>query len=104
MRKRDVILSGIKSRIRKTTHKYGIEIPTIIDHGHRIDKENGKKFWIDANATAIQNIGVAFKVLPEGYIPSVGWPRVTRHLIWNVKMYFTHKARWVLDGQKNPTP
>ena len=38
MRKRDVILSAIKSRIRKTTHKYGIWIPRSIEHGHRLDK------------------------------------------------------------------
>ena len=27
LRKRDIIISAIKARIRKTTHKYGIEIP-----------------------------------------------------------------------------
>ena len=66
MWKRGVIISALKSRIRKTTHKYGIEIPTSIEHGHRLDKENGNNFWIDANATKIHNVGVAFEVLPEG--------------------------------------
>jgi len=47
LRKRDVILSAIKSRVRKTTHKYGI-------------------------------------------------------LVWDIKMDFTRKARWVLDGHKTP--
>ena len=27
MQKRDVIVSAVKSQIRRTTHKYGIEIP-----------------------------------------------------------------------------
>ncbi len=27
MQKRDVIVSAVKSRVRKTTHKYGIEMP-----------------------------------------------------------------------------
>ena len=44
MQKRYVIVSAIKSRIRKPTHNYGIEIPTSIEHGHRIDKENGNNF------------------------------------------------------------
>jgi hypothetical protein len=29
---------------------------------------------------------------------------VTGHLVWDVKMDFTRKARWVLDGHKTPTP
>ena len=29
---------------------------------------------------------------------------VTGHLIWDVKMDFTRKSRWVLDGHKTPTP
>ena len=33
MRKRDVILSALKSQIRKTTHKYGTDIPTSIMAG-----------------------------------------------------------------------
>ena len=44
MRERGVILSALKSRILKTTHKYRIEIPTSIKHGHRLYKENGNNF------------------------------------------------------------
>ena len=51
---------------RKTTHKYGIEIPAIIEHGHIIDTENGNNFWRGTNATKMHNVGVAFEVLPEG--------------------------------------
>jgi hypothetical protein len=29
---------------------------------------------------------------------------VTGHLVWDVKMDFTRKARWVLDGHKTPNP
>ncbi len=41
LRKRDTIISAIKSRIRKTTHKYGIEIPTSVEHAHKIDQKSG---------------------------------------------------------------
>ena len=91
MRKRDVILSAIKSRIRKNTHKYGIEIPTSIEHGHRLDNENGNNFWRNANATKMHNVRVAFEVLPEGQNTPVGWSKLTVHLIWDVKMDFTCK-------------
>ena len=103
MRKRYVIISAIKSRIHKTTFKYGIWIPTSIEHGHRLDKENGNNFWRDTNATKMQNVGMAFEFLQEGQNPPVGWSNVTGHLIWDVKMEFTRKTIWVLDGH-NPPP
>ncbi len=104
MRKRDVILAAIKSRIRKTTHKYGIEIPTSIAHSNEIDTANGNTFWRDALAKEMLNIGIAFEILPDGKMCPVGWHKVTGHLVWDVKMDFTRKARWVLDGHKTPDP
>jgi hypothetical protein len=48
LQKRDIILSKIKARIRKTTHKYGIEKPTSMEHAFAIDKKNGNTLWGDA--------------------------------------------------------
>ena len=104
VRKRDVILSAIKWRIRKTTHKYGIEIPTSIKHGHRLVKENGNNLWRETNATKMHNVRVAFEVLPEGQKPPIGWSNVNGHFIWDLKTDFTRKERLVLDGHKNPNP
>ena len=44
LRKRDIILSAVKSRIRKTTHTYGTEIPTNVEHAHRTDAKNKNHF------------------------------------------------------------
>ena len=48
MRKRDIILSAVKSCLQKTTHKFGIEIPTSIAYAEQIDTKNGNHFWRDA--------------------------------------------------------
>ena len=32
LRKRDVILAAVKSLIRRTTHKYGVELPRDVEH------------------------------------------------------------------------
>jgi hypothetical protein len=40
LRKRDIILSKFNARIRKTTHKHGIEIPTSIENSVEIDRTN----------------------------------------------------------------
>ena len=104
MRKRDIILSVVKSRLRKTTHKYGIKIPTSIADAERIDKENGNHFWRDAIQLEMQNNGVAFEILEINRKAPPGWRAVTGHLVFDVKMDFTRKARWVLDGHKTPNP
>ena len=33
-----------------------------------------------------------------------GWRLVTGHIVFDVKMDFSRKARWVLDGHKTPSP
>ena len=104
LRKRDVILASVKARIRKTTHKYGIEIPTSLPHAYKIDAENRNTLWRDAIRKEITNIGIAFEILEEDMKTPVGWNMVTGHIIFDVKMDFTRKARWVLDGHKTPDP
>jgi hypothetical protein len=104
LRKRDIILSKVKARIRKTTHKYGIEIPTSVTHAMEIDDKNKNTFWRDALAKEMTEVGIAFEVLEDGQLAPIGWKKVTGHLVWDVKMDFTRKARWVLDGHKTPNP
>jgi hypothetical protein len=58
-----VILSKLKAPIRKTTQKYGIELPTNIEHAMRLDRGNWNSFWQDALALEMTNVGVAFEVL-----------------------------------------
>ena len=55
-----------------------------------------------ALAKEMYNVGVAFKILAEGQPAPRGWHKVMGHLVWDVKMDFTCKARWVLDRHKTP--
>ena len=50
------------------------------------------------------NMCVAFEILEDGKSAPAGYTKVSGHLIWSVKMDFTRKARWVLDGHKTPDP
>ena len=86
------------------THKYGIEIPTSVDHAMEIDRKNGNSMWKAALALEMYNVGVAFEILEEGQKAPPGWNKASGHLIWDVKMDFTRKARWVLNGHKTPDP
>ena len=69
-----------------------------------IDRKNENTMWKDALALEMFNVGVAFEILEEGQAAPPGWNKASGHLIWDVKMDFTRKARWVLDGHKTPDP
>jgi hypothetical protein len=69
-----------------------------------LDTKNGNDFWRKALEKEMTNIGIAFEVLDDGVKAPVGWSKVTGHLVWDVKMDFTRKARWVLDGHLTPDP
>ena len=104
LRKRDRIISAVNSRVKKTTHKYGIEVPTSIQHAIEIDRRNGDRTWQDAIDKEMSNVAVAFEILePNKPIP-VGWKKSSGHLVFDVKMDFTRKARWVKDGHRTADP
>ena len=65
LRKRDVIISAVNSRVRRTSHKYGIEVPTSVKHAIEIDRKNKNTFWADALKKEMGNVGVAFEILGQ---------------------------------------
>ena len=52
---------------------------------------------MDVLKKEMYNVGGAFEVLNEGVHAPHGCKQVTGHLVWDVKMDFTMKARWVLN-------
>ena len=86
--------------MRKTSHKYGVELLNDVEHAMELDRKNGNRFWRDALSLEMSNVGVAFEVLEEGQKAPPQWHLVTGHLVWDVKLDLTRKARWVLDGHK----
>ncbi len=100
--KKERIIAAVKARARKTTHKFGIEIPRNLAHAIRLDRENGNHLWEDAWRKEMTEIGKGIQIVgsksnvPEEYTPASG------HLIWTCKMDFTRKCRWVKDGHRTP--
>ena len=86
--------------MRKTTHKYGVELPRDVKHAMELDRKNENSFWRDAMALEMTQIGIAIEVTDDGVQAPSGWSKVTGHLVWGVKIDLTRKARWVLDGHK----
>lgn len=52
----------------------------------------------------MENISVASQILElDRYIPD-GWSKSSGHLVFDVKIDFTRKARWVKDGHQTADP
>ncbi len=80
MRKRDVIVAAIKSRLKKTSHKYGIEMPMparntdeAVRNAQELDRKNGNTFWVDALSKEMGALVIAFEMLEHGHKAPVGW-------------------------------
>ena len=101
-RKRDPIISTVKARLKVSPHKYGVDVPTNIEHSKRLDKQNGNTLWADALTKEMTNVSIAFEILEEGEPVPVGWSKSSGHLIWDVKVDFTRKCRWVKDSHRTP--
>jgi hypothetical protein len=81
-----------------------IELPTSINHARELDEVKENNLWMEALQKEMFNIGIAFEVLEDGASAPKGWNKAIGHIIWNVKMDFTRKARWTLDGHKQADP
>jgi len=86
-------VSAVNSRVKITNHKYGIEIPRTIEEAKEIDRKNKNRFWQNAIEKEMSNVSVALEILPQGHAPPPAWTKSSGHLVFDVKMDFTCKAR-----------
>jgi hypothetical protein len=69
-----------------------------------LDKENGNQLWYEAIQKELRNVKVAFKFLDQGVSAPIGHKKIPCHIIFDVKMDFTRKARFVAGGHKTYPP
>ena len=113
LRKRNRIVAKMKSRYWKTTHKFGIRVPKTVEEALAIDEETGTNFWRNAMGKEMGKVKVAWKpkehVTPEqvraGKVADmIGFQEIKCHVIFDVKMDFTRKARFVAGGHLTEAP
>jgi hypothetical protein len=104
LHKCDCIVSAVNSHVQKQTHKYGIEVPTNAKHATEIDKNNCNTYWQDAISLEMRNLVCAFRILDTHEPLPVGFSKSSGHFVFDIKMDFTRKARWVKDGHKHAEP
>ena len=97
LNKMERIIAMVKSRLKANLHKYGIEVPRDLAHAEQLDIDNGNQLWQDAHDNEMFNVSVTFEILENGKSAPGGLTKTCGHLIWNLKMDFTRRARWVKD-------
>lgn len=111
LRRRTRILAKIKKKYWRTTHKFGIEMPHTVDQALEIDRVTGTDFWKNAIKKERSRVKVAWEVrddLTKQDIKDgkdlIGYTEIKCHMIFDVKMDFTRKARLVAGGHMTDAP
>jgi Reverse transcriptase (RNA-dependent DNA polymerase) len=103
LRRRDRIIKKLKTRkVWQESMKFGIDLPRTVQEALEIDRRTGTTFWRDAIAKEMGTVEVAFEFLdgdePEDY------RFIECHMIFDVKMDLTRKARFVAGGHMTDPP
>ena len=104
-------MSKVKSKYWRTTHKFGIRLPHSAEEALQFDKESGTDFWARAIEKELRKVKVAWEARDDLNIDDVrrgraliGYTEIKCHMIFDVKMDFTRKARFVAGGHMTEAP
>jgi hypothetical protein len=105
IRRRDRIISKVKSRYWAQTHKFGIEFPHSVEEALALDKKNGNDLWrkaIEKEMEKMHGKGT-FQRLDSATADEIrkdsrklpGYKEITCHMVFDIKMdgMLTRKAR-----------
>lgn len=99
-------------KYRRTTHKYGVQLPKTTEEALQLDRANGNNYLEKAIKKEMSKVRVAYKPTdnrPEDVRAGkasdmVGYQEITCHMVFDVNMDFTRKARFVANGSKTKAP
>jgi len=104
LKRRDRVISAIKTRYQKRTHKFGIQMPITVQEALLIDKETNTSYWRKAIKKEMKNVEVKFEFLQPGQTVPIGYQKIPLHFVFDVKMDFSRKARLVAGGHMTSPP
>ena len=104
LKRKDQMIAKIKSRVKKKTHKYGIQVPSSVREALLLDDADphNNNFWKQAIKLEMTQNRVAFNILDDGKQVEPGRTYLECYMVFDIKMDFTRKARYVANGSKTP--
>ena len=113
VRKRNRVIFELKGKYWHMTHKFGIRLPKYVKEALEIDRITGTAFWQKAVNKKMSKVKVVWKT-DEKFTPEKNMFQKTNeyiffqdigcHLIFDIKMNFTRKARFVAGGHTTEAP
>ena len=76
LRKRNQVVSKVTARVKKKSHRYGVQILRSVKDAYDLDERNRNNHWRNAIQKEMQNVAIVFKImdddeaLPPGYKPA----------------------------------
>ena len=113
LRRRTIIISKVKDKHWRKTHKFGIQVPKYVNESIAIDKNIGNKLWYTDIQKEMKNFRVAFEAWEEGSLEDsrsgqklVGCQGICCHMIVDINMdkQFTRKACYVAGSHTTDPP
>jgi hypothetical protein len=108
LKKKDRIISKIKTKYWATDRKYGIRLPHSVKEALAIDAETGTDLWYQAILKEMKNVRPAFKLRDDltplellsdpKILP--GFQKINLHMIFDIKADLQRKARLVANGNE----
>jgi hypothetical protein len=104
LRQRDRMVASIKVRHHKKDHKFGLELPRTVKRALEIDRETGTDFWAKAIEKEMKHVRPAFEILVAGAKAPLMSKRIPCHMVFDIKIDFTRKSRFVAGGHVTEAP
>jgi hypothetical protein len=101
--RRNHIISKVKTRYWKRTHKFGIAMPKSVKDALALDAESGTSSWREAIAKEMKNVMPAFRFRDDDIVPP-GYTKIDCHMVFDIKVDLTRKARLVAGGHQTEVP
>ena len=76
LKKKDRIISKLKTKYWLRTHEYGVRIPKTVKEAHAIDAENGNDFWRKATEEEMNKVRVAFELHEDDPSKLIGYEQI----------------------------
>ena len=107
------IISKVKSKYWRTSHKFGIRVPKTVKKEYDIERHSGTEFWTQAIVKEMTNVRIVFDKLDgvttddmkKGKI-NPGYDHLNVRMIFDINMdgKFIRNARLVADGHTTALP
>ncbi len=92
LKQRERIIGALNSRYHKRTHKFGIEVPKTV------------KRALEIVLKEMKHVRPAFHILEDDEMTPVGSQWIPCHMVFDIKVDFTRKARFVARGHRAEAP